>query len=69
MSVNDGDSGRRCYAGADDIADVAEAIEVSLASADYGAALAARGITTVALDDGGRIVEYSPGGIATVQPD
>ncbi|MDG4669357.1 hypothetical protein [Mycobacterium sp. 236(2023)] len=43
-------------------AEIAVAIEESLATADYGATLAARGITTVALDDNGDIVQYRPDG-------
>lgn len=69
MSVHDSDGDQRCNAVADDIAGISAAIEDSLAGADYGSDLAARGITTVALDDGDRIVEYSPDGITTVQPD
>lgn len=47
-------------------AEVAAAIEESLADADYGAELARRGITTVALDEAGEIVEYRPDGTSTV---
>lgn len=43
-------------------AEIAAAIEENLPRTDYGAALAARGITTVALDDDGRIIEYRPDG-------
>jgi hypothetical protein len=43
-------------------AEIAAGIEESLARANYGATLSARGITTVALDDGGEIVEYHPDG-------
>ncbi len=56
-------------AGSDGRADIAAAIKESLAGANYGANLAARGVTIVALDSGGRIVEYSPDGVAAVQPD
>jgi hypothetical protein len=41
-------------------AEISAAIEESLTGADYGAALAAQGITTVALNDDGEIVEYGP---------
>jgi hypothetical protein len=47
-------------------AEVSAAIEESLARGDYGATLAARGITTVALDDDGEIVQYRPDGSTTV---
>ncbi|CAA0138282.1 Uncharacterised protein [Mycolicibacterium vanbaalenii] len=43
-------------------AEIGAAIQETLASADYGALLAARGITTVALDDDGEIVQYRPDG-------
>jgi hypothetical protein len=46
-------------------AEIAAAIEESLARADYGARLAAEGMTTVALDENGALVEYSPDGTAT----
>ncbi|WP_454790268.1 TA system antitoxin ParD family protein [Mycolicibacterium lutetiense] len=47
-------------------AEIAASIEESLARADYGATLAARGITTVALDEDGEIVQYRPDGSTTV---
>jgi hypothetical protein len=47
-------------------AEISTAIEESLARTDYGDALAARGVTTVALDDDGRLVEYRPDGTCTV---
>jgi hypothetical protein len=47
-------------------AEISAAIEESLASANYGKTLAARGITTVAVDDGGEIVQYRPDGTTTV---
>jgi hypothetical protein len=37
-----------------------------LAAAHYGDALSARGITTVALNDDGEIVEYRPDGTTSV---
>ncbi|MDZ4233326.1 MAG: hypothetical protein U1C73_06120 [Dietzia sp.] len=43
-------------------AEVSAAIQENLAGANYGAVLAARGITTVALDDDGEIVQYRPDG-------
>ncbi len=47
-------------------AEITAAIEERLARADYGDVLAARGLTLVALDDDGHIVEYRPGGGSTV---
>jgi len=47
-------------------AEIAAAIEESLAQTNYGGILAERGITTVALDDDGRIVEYRPDGTSVV---
>jgi hypothetical protein len=47
-------------------AEVEAAIEESLARSNYGDVLAARGITTVALDDTGQIVEYRPNGTSVV---
>lgn len=47
-------------------AEISSAIEESLADTDYGALLAARGITTVALDASGQIVEYRPDGSSSV---
>ncbi|WP_029369947.1 TA system antitoxin ParD family protein [Mycobacterium sp. UM_WWY] len=47
-------------------AEISAAIEESLARANYGAALAARGVTTVALDDNGDIVQYHPDGTSSV---
>ncbi|MEE4025329.1 hypothetical protein V1Y59_19750 [Gordonia sp. PKS22-38] len=41
-------------------------ISESLADADYRGTLAARGVTTVALDDEGRVVEYRPDGTTRV---
>ncbi len=43
-------------------AEVSAAIEESLVRANYGDTLAARGVTTVALDDSGELVEYTPDG-------
>jgi ParD-like antitoxin of type II bacterial toxin-antitoxin system len=47
-------------------AEVSAAIEERLAHSNYGDALAARGVTTVALNDAGEIVEYRPDGTSTV---
>ncbi|MBX9639696.1 MAG: ParD-like family protein [Mycobacteriaceae bacterium] len=47
-------------------AEISAAIEESLAGAHYGDLLAARGITTVALNDDGEIVEYRPDGTTSV---
>jgi hypothetical protein len=47
-------------------AEVEAAIEESLARPNYGGVIAARGITTVALDDAGQIVEYRPDGTSAV---
>jgi len=47
-------------------AEVSAAIEESLASTNYGDVLAARGITMVAMNDDGQIVEYWPDGTSAV---
>jgi ParD-like antitoxin of type II bacterial toxin-antitoxin system len=47
-------------------AEVEAAIEESLARPNYGGVIAAWGITTVALDDAGQIVEYRPDGTSAV---
>jgi hypothetical protein len=47
-------------------AEISAAIEESLARADYGDVLAARGITMVAMNDDGQIVEYWPDGSSAV---
>lgn len=48
-------------------AEIAAAVQENLARTNYGAVLASRGITTVALDDDGRIIEYRPDGtVSTV---
>ncbi len=47
-------------------AEIAAAVEESLARTDYGAALAGQGITTVALNDAGEIVEHRPDGTEVV---
>jgi hypothetical protein len=50
-------------------AEITAALEESLAGSDYGAVLAARGVTTVALDEDGRLVQYRPDGTSTVLSD
>jgi ParD-like antitoxin of type II bacterial toxin-antitoxin system len=47
-------------------AEISTAIDERLAHTNYGDVLADRGITMVALDDGGHLVEYSPGGVSVV---
>jgi hypothetical protein len=50
-------------------AEISAAIQESLADDDYGQALAASGITTVALDEHGQIVEHRPDGSSVVVTD
>lgn len=47
-------------------AEISAAIEEGLARTDYGDVLAGRGITMVALDDDGELVEYWPDGSSSV---
>jgi ParD-like antitoxin of type II bacterial toxin-antitoxin system len=47
-------------------AEIDAAIAERLHSIDFGAVLAAEGVTTVALDDQGRMVRYEPDGTATI---
>ncbi|MGK2869370.1 MAG: TA system antitoxin ParD family protein [Mycobacterium sp.] len=47
-------------------AEITAAIEEALSDTDYGALLAARGITTVALDESGQIVAHRPDGSSSV---
>ncbi|GAB7070936.1 hypothetical protein H7J06_19675 [Mycobacterium hodleri] len=47
-------------------AEITAGIEESLAGANYGDVLAARGVTTVALNDEGEIVQYRPDGSSSV---
>ncbi|MCW2659790.1 MAG: hypothetical protein JWP83_942 [Mycobacterium sp.] len=47
-------------------AEISAAVEESLARTNYGAALAGQGITTVALNDAGEIVEHQPDGTEVV---
>ena len=50
-------------------AEISAAIQESLANANYGQVLSKRGITTVALNDAGELVEQRPDGISmTVSP-
>jgi ParD-like antitoxin of type II bacterial toxin-antitoxin system len=50
-------------------AEISAAIQESLADDDYGQVLAARGITTVALNEDGEMVEYRPDGTSVVVTD
>ena len=47
-------------------AEIAAGIEEDLARVNFGRILAERGITAVALDDAGRIIEYRPDGTSSV---
>jgi hypothetical protein len=47
-------------------AEIAAAIQENLTESNYGDALAKRGVTTVALDDAGQIVEHRPDGSSVV---
>jgi hypothetical protein len=47
-------------------AEISAAIQESLAEADYGRLLAGRGITTVALNEDGQMVEHRPDGSSVV---
>ena len=49
-------------------AEIAASVEESLSRTHYGEQLAARGITTVALNDAGQLVEYRPDGTAVLLP-
>jgi hypothetical protein len=50
-------------------AEIAASIEESLTRTDYGSTLAARGITTVAINDEGELVQYRPDGTSSVLHD
>jgi hypothetical protein len=50
-------------------AEIAAAIEESVPRTDYGQILAARGVTTVALNEEGELVQYRPDGTSTVLHD
>jgi ParD-like antitoxin of type II bacterial toxin-antitoxin system len=47
-------------------AEISAAIQESVADADYGRVLAGRGITTVALNENGEMVEHRPDGSSVV---
>lgn len=47
-------------------AEIAAAIQENLAESNYGAVLAQRGVTTVALNEAGDIVEHRPDGSSVV---
>ena len=47
-------------------AEIAAAIQENLADSHYGELLAKRGITTVALNEAGEIVEHRPDGTSVV---
>lgn len=47
-------------------AEISAAIQENLAASHYGQLLAQRGVTTVALDDAGRLVEYRADGSSEV---
>ena len=47
-------------------AEIAAAIQENLAQLNYGEVLAKRGITTVALNEGGELVEHRPDGSSVV---
>ena len=47
-------------------AEITAAIEENLAASDYGSVLAKRGVTTVAFDKNGQIVEHRPDGRSVV---
>ncbi|OBF28201.1 hypothetical protein A5724_27625 [Mycobacterium sp. ACS1612] len=47
-------------------AEISAAIEEKLAGANYGGILAGRGVTTVALNDAGELVEHRPDGTSVV---
>jgi len=50
-------------------AEISAAIEENLVRTNYGRVLAARGVTTVALDEAGDIVEHRPDGTSVVLAD
>lgn len=47
-------------------AETSAAIQENLATSDYGQRLAQRGVTTVALNDAGQLIEYRPDGSSEV---
>jgi hypothetical protein len=50
-------------------AEISAGIQESLAEADYGRVLAGRGVTTVALNEAGEMVEHRPDGTSVVVTD
>jgi hypothetical protein len=50
-------------------AEISAGIQESLAEADYGRVLAGRGVTTVALNEAGEMVEHRPDGTSVVMTD
>ncbi|MGV0718308.1 hypothetical protein ABQE93_23170 [Mycolicibacterium sp. XJ662] len=50
-------------------AEISAAIQERLADTDYGATLAGRGITTVALNDDDELVQYRPDGTSSMLSD
>jgi ParD-like antitoxin of type II bacterial toxin-antitoxin system len=50
-------------------AEISAGIQESLAEADYGRVLAGRGVTTVALNEAGEMVEHRPDGTSVVLTD
>ena len=50
-------------------AEISVGIQESLAEADYGRVLAGRGVTTVALNEAGEMVEHRPDGTSVVVTD
>jgi hypothetical protein len=49
-------------------AEIAASVEERLAGSNYGTLLAERGVTTVALDENGDIVEHRPDGSSVTLP-
>jgi hypothetical protein len=49
-------------------AEIAAAVQERLAGTNYGALLAERGVTTVALDENGELVEHRPDGSSVTLP-
>ena len=49
-------------------AEIAAALQEKLAESKYGTILAERGITTVALDENGEIIEHRPDGSSVAPP-
>jgi hypothetical protein len=49
-------------------AEIAAAIQEKLAGSNYGTELAERGVTTMALDENGEVVEHRPGESSVALP-